>query len=110
MGRVKISGHQKVEFLSSNRFFMSPSFVPILLEYFQLSEKEAGDAWSDLGVQVTAPLKVDDYQLFSVEPIEARYIRITFIKGHLREGKTDWNYSEAGNVSVGDLQVFIYNR
>ena len=39
MGRVKISGHQKVEFLSSNRFFMSPSFVPILLEYFQLSEK-----------------------------------------------------------------------
>ena len=74
------------------------------------AKKEAGDAWSDLGVQVTAPLKVDDYQLFSVEPIEARYIRITFIKGHLREGQTDWNYSEAGNVSVGDLQVFIYNR
>ena len=60
--------------------------------------------------QGKAPLKVDDYQLFSVEPIEARYIRITFIKGHLREGQTDWNYSEAGNVSVGDLQVFIYNR
>ena len=55
-------------------------------------------------------LKVDDYQLFQVEPTEAQYIRITFIKGHLRSGYTDWDYSETGNVSVGDLQVFIYNR
>ena len=56
-------------------------------------------------------LKVDDYQLFPIEePLETQYIRITFIKGHLRDGKTDWNYSETGNVSVGDLQVFVYNR
>lgn len=74
------------------------------------AKKTEGDAWTDLGEFVTAPLKVDDYQLFQVEPIEAQYIRITFVKGHLRDGKTDWNYSEAGNVSVGDLQVFVYNR
>ncbi|WP_294604944.1 Ig-like domain-containing protein [uncultured Bacteroides sp.] len=74
------------------------------------AKKTEGDAWTDLGEFVTTPLKVDDYQLFPVEPIEAQYIRITFVKGHLRDGKTDWNYSEAGNVSVGDLQVFIYNR
>lgn len=74
------------------------------------AKKTEGDAWTDLGEFVTTPLKVDDYQLFPVEPIEAQFIRITFIKGHLRDGKTDWNYSEAGNVSVGDLQVFIYNR
>ncbi|RGN40299.1 Ig-like domain-containing protein [Bacteroides oleiciplenus] len=74
------------------------------------AKKTEGDAWTDLGEFVTTPLKVDDYQLFQVEPIEAQYIRITFVKGHLRDGKTDWNYSETGNVSVGDLQVFVYNR
>ena len=73
-------------------------------------KKEAGDAWTSLGEKVTEPLKVDNYQLFTVTPTDARYIRITFIKGHLRDGKPDWNYSEAGNVSVGDLQVFIYNK
>lgn len=73
-------------------------------------KKAAGDAWTSLGEFVTEALKVDDYQLFPVEPTEAQYIRITFIKGHLRDGKTDWNYSENGNVSVGDLQVFVYNR
>ena len=74
------------------------------------AKKDAGDAWTDLGELVTEAKKVDDYQLFEVTPTEARYIRITFIKGHLRDGQTDWNYSEAGNVSVGDLQVFVYNR
>jgi len=53
---------------------------------------------------------VDNYQLFKTVPTEARYIRLHFIKGHLRDGKPDWNYSEAGNVSVGDIQVFVYNR
>lgn len=74
------------------------------------AKKTEGDAWTDLGEHVTTALKVDDYQIFQVEPIEVQYLRITFIKGHLRDGKTDWNYSEGGNVSVGDLQVFIYNR
>lgn len=73
-------------------------------------KKEAGDAWTNLGEIVTEAKKVDNYQLFEVTPTDARYIRITFIKGHLRDGQTDWNYSEAGNVSVGDLQVFVYNR
>ena len=78
---------------------------------FKLEAKKAeGDAWTDLGEFVTEALKVDDYQLFPVEPREAQYIRITFIKGHLREGQTDWDYSESGNVSVGDLQVFVYNK
>ncbi|GFI00007.1 discoidin domain-containing protein [uncultured Phocaeicola sp.] len=78
---------------------------------FKLEAKKAeGDTWTDLGEYVTEKLKVDDYQLFPVEPVEARYIRITFIKGHLRDGYTDWDYQENGNVSVGDLQVFIYNR
>lgn len=78
---------------------------------FKLEAKKAeSDAWIDLGEQVTEKLKVDDYQFFPVESTEARYIRITFIKGHLRDGYTDWDYQEAGNVSVGDLQVFIYNR
>ena len=52
---------------------------------------------------VTEALKVDDYQLFQVEPTEAQYIRITFIKGHLRSGYTDWDYSETETFSVGDL-------
>ncbi|MEL5895274.1 Ig-like domain-containing protein [Bacteroides sp. GD17] len=78
---------------------------------FKMEAKKAeGDAWTDLGEFVTEPLKVEDYQLFPVDPIEAQYIRITFIKGHLRDGKTDWDYSETGNVSVGDLQIFVYNR
>ncbi len=79
---------------------------------FKLEAKQAeGDTWTNLGEFVTEALKVDDYQLFPIEePLEAQYIRITFIKGHLRDGKTDWGYSESGNVSVGDLQVFVYNR
>ena len=79
---------------------------------FKLEAKKAeGDAWTDLGEFVTEAMKVDDYQLFPIaQPIDAQYIRITFIKGHLRDGMTDWNYSESGNVSVGDLQVFVYNR
>lgn len=74
------------------------------------AKKQATDAWTDLGEFVTEPLKADDYQLFPVEPMEAQFLRITFIKGHLRDGHSDWNYSESGNVSVGDLQVFVYNR
>lgn len=78
---------------------------------FKLEVKAAADdTWTSLGEFVTEALKVDDYQLFEVEPTEARYIRITFIKGHLRDGQKDWDYSDNGNVSVGDLQVFIYNR
>lgn len=79
---------------------------------FKLEAKKAeGDAWTNLGEFVTEALKVDNYQLFPVEePMEAQYIRLTFIKGHLKDGATDWNYADKGNVSVGDLQVFIYNR
>ena len=74
-------------------------------------KKTESDVWTDLGEFVTAAKQVDDYQLFAVEnPMELRYIRINFIKGHLRDGKPDWNYSETGNVSVGDLSVYIYNR
>lgn len=73
-------------------------------------KKEAGDAWTDLGEMVTEPKKVDNYQLFNVTPTDTRHIKITFIKGHLKDGATDWNYSDPGNVSVGDLQFFIYNR
>lgn len=78
---------------------------------FKLEVKSAaGDAWTNLGEIVTEPKKVDNYQLFNVTPTNTRHIKITFIKGHLRDGQTDWNYSEAGNVSVGDLQVSVYNR
>lgn len=79
---------------------------------FTLHGKKAeADAWTDLGEFVTEAKQVDRYQLFPIEnPMELRYIRINFIKGHLRDGKTDWNYSENGNVSVGDIQVYIYNR
>ncbi len=76
---------------------------------FNLKVKKAeADEWVDLGNFETKP-KTLDYQLFKVKPVEIQYIRITFIKGHLRDGKTDWDYSEGGNVSVGDLQVFVYN-
>lgn len=76
----------------------------------EVKKAESDEAWTDLGDFVTEALKMEDYQLFQVDPVEAQYIRITFVKGHLRIGKTDWEYSEAGNVSVGDLQVFVYNR
>lgn len=74
------------------------------------AKKESGDNWADLRECITEPLKADDYQLFELsEPVDARYIRVIFVKGHLRSGKTDWDYTEDGNVSVGDIQVFEYN-
>lgn len=89
----------------------SLNYAHLQCHTFKLEVKKAeGEAWTDLGEHVTEALKVEDYQLFPVEPTATRYIRITFIKGHLRSGYTDWNYSESGNVSVGDLQVFVYNR
>ena len=75
------------------------------------AKKEAADAWTDLGNFETEALKVEDYQLFEVDPIEVQYIRLTFIKGHLRPGSGSWGeYSESGSVCVGDVQVSIYNR
>lgn len=74
-------------------------------------KKAAGDQWTDLGEFVTEAKQVTDYQLFSLEEArELRYLRINFIKGHLKDGATDWNYEDDGNVSVGDLQFYIYNR
>lgn len=71
-------------------------------------KKTEADSWTDLG-NFETKAKTVDYQYFTVNPTEIQYIRITFLKGHLRDGKPDWNYSESGNVSVGDLQVFVYN-
>lgn len=89
----------------------SLNYAHLQCHTFKLEVKQAeGDAWTDLGEFMTEAMKVEDYQLFPVEAVEARFIRITFIKGHLRDGYTDWDYSEGGNVSVGDLQVFVYNR
>lgn len=74
-------------------------------------KKEAADAWTDLGNFETEALKVEEYQLFEVDPIEVQYIRLTFIKGHLRPGSGSWGeYSENGSVCIGDVQVSIYNR
>ncbi|MCD7898966.1 MAG: Ig-like domain-containing protein [Bacteroides sp.] len=74
-------------------------------------KKSEADPWTELGEFVTEALQVDKYQLFPVEnPMELKYLRINFIKGYLKSGATDWNYSDAGNVSVGDLEVYIYNR
>jgi hypothetical protein len=75
-----------------------------------LVKKNASDEWTDLGTYITEAKQVDNYQLFKATPTEVRYIRLHLIKGHLRDGKTDWDYSESGNVSIGDIQVFIYNR
>jgi len=79
---------------------------------FTLQGKKAeSDDWTDFGEFVTQAGQIDNYQYFPVEnPMELRYLRINFIKGHLRDGKTDWDYSESGNVSVGDLEVYVYNR
>lgn len=79
-------------------------------------KKTASDEWIDLGEYITTPLQVSDYQVFGLgeeeEGVhkEIQYLRINFIQGHLRAGKPDWNYEEDGNVSVGDIKVFIYNR
>jgi hypothetical protein len=75
-----------------------------------LVRKNESDEWKELGIYVTEAKQVEKYQLFETPPTEARYIRLYLIKGHLRDGKTDWDYSESGNVSIGDIQVFIYNR
>lgn len=75
------------------------------------AKKNASDPWIDLGEFITEAKQVDKYQLFQiVNPIDARYIRINFIKGHLKDGKTEWDYEDDGNVSVGDLVVYVYNR
>ena len=89
----------------------SLNYAHLQLHSFKLLvKKAAADEWTDLGTLETEAKMVDNYQLFKTVPTEARYIRLHFIKGHLRDGKPDWNYSEAGNVSVGDIQVFVYNR
>ena len=58
---------------------------------FKLEAKKVeSDAWTDLGEYVTEALKVDDYQLFQVEPTEAQYIRITDRKStRLNSSHTD---------------------
>ncbi|NDV83461.1 Ig-like domain-containing protein [Bacteroides sp. 51] len=79
-------------------------------------KKSASDAWIDLGTYETQELQVEKYQVFGLgEPEdekfqEIQYLRINFVKGHLRAGKPDWNYEEDGNVSVGDIKVYVYNR
>lgn len=89
----------------------SLNYAHLQCHTFKLQAKKAdGDTWTDLKECITEPLKVDNYQLFEIDkPMEARYLRVIFVKGHLRDGKTDWNYTEDGNVSVGDIQVFKYN-
>ncbi len=87
------------------------NYSHLQLHSFKLLVKKAeSDEWTNLGTYTTEPLKVDNYQLFEATPTEARYIRLYMIKGHLRDGKTDWDYSETGNVSIGDIQVYKYNR
>lgn len=78
-------------------------------------KKLESDDWVDLGEYVTE-FPQSAYQIFGLgEPEdekfeEIRYLRINFIKGHLRAGYTDWNYEEAGNFSLGDIKVYVYNR
>ncbi len=73
----------------------------------------ADDEWTDLGTFETEALKADDYQLFQIEtPMEIQYLRINFIKGHLRDGASwdDPASQESGTGFVGDLQIYEYNR
>lgn len=89
----------------------SLNYAHLQLHSFKLLVKKSeSDEWTTLGVFETEAKQVDNYQLFKVTPTEARYIRLHLIKGHLRDGKTDWDYSENGNVSIGDIQIFVYNR
>ena len=77
---------------------------------FKLQAKvNESDAWMDLRECVTT-LVLPEYQTFELDaPIDVRYIRVTFIKGHLKAGKTDWDYEDSGSVSVGDILVYKYN-
>lgn len=88
------------------------NYSHLQLHSFKLQGRKAdSDAWIDLGVFITEAKEVNKYQLFALStPMELRYLRMNLIKGHLRDGKTDWDYEEAGNVSIGDIQVYIYNR
>ena len=90
----------------------SLNYAHLQLHSFKLQGKKSeSDAWTDLGGFVTEAKQVDKYQLFHVAtPMELRYLRMNLIKGHLKDGKTDWDYEDDGNVSVGDLQIYIYNR
>lgn len=90
----------------------SLNYAHLQLHSFKLQGKKSeSDAWTDLGEFVTEAKQVDKYQLFQVAtPMELRYLRMNLIKGHLKDGKTDWDYEDDGNVSVGDLQIYIYNR
>ncbi len=88
------------------------NYSHLQLHSFKLQGRKAdSDAWIDLGVFITEAKEVNKYQLFALStPMELRYLRMNLIKGHLKDGKADWDYEEAGNVSIGDIQVYIYNR
>ncbi len=90
----------------------SLNYSHLQLHSFKLQgKKNESDVWTDLGIFITEAKEVSKYQLFEVStPMELRYLRMNLIKGHLRDGKTDWDYEEAGNVSIGDIQIYIYNR
>lgn len=87
----------------------SLNYGHLQLHSFKLEVKKlASDEWKDMGVFETIPLNTDIMQTFEFDPSEVQFVRINFIKGHLRAGKTDWDYEEDGNVSVGNVKLYRY--
>ncbi len=87
----------------------SLNYGHLQLHSFKLQVKKlSSDEWKDMGVFETIPLNTDLMQTFEFDPAEVQFVRLNFIKGHLRDGKTDWDYEEDGNVSVGNVKLYRY--
>lgn len=86
-------------------FLRNFSYSHVHPETFKVEVKmNPEDEWKFLGeFQVTYTLH-KWFELKAPKSIPGRYIRVTFVRGQLRSGKPDWNYSEAGGVSVDEFK------
>ena len=46
-----------------------------------------------------------DFDVPEDKIVSARYVRLTFIKGQKTSGKTNWDYTQSGGVSVDEFKL-----
>ncbi|MCC8174121.1 MAG: discoidin domain-containing protein [Odoribacter sp.] len=61
--------------------------------------------WTDLGEFVLPSTLKEDHE-YEIPVTAARYVKFTFIKGQLKSGKTEWDYTENGSVSVDEIKFY----
>lgn len=96
------------------RYFTSSAHVNFY--EFQVEVKlNPDDEWFDLGnyhiadwggkTPTAAQLAWYDFDVPEDKIVSARYVRLTFIKGQKTSGKTNWDYTQSGGVSVDEFKL-----